>query len=152
MGLATFEYGYFVRAPVEQVYAHLADPASYVGLSPLVISVRDVERSVDNGLIVFRYRSIEQFHFFGVLRYDNRIRVTMTLTRPNAQIVSDVDSPLRVKVRFVFDLRAQDGGTWMQETVTAQSPGIVQGYVVSEAKRVQQERERILKARLEQAG
>ncbi|HVU13797.1 MAG TPA: SRPBCC family protein [Phototrophicaceae bacterium] len=153
MAQETFATRWFIHAPAEDIYAHLADPNHYIGLSPLITAVSDVEQSVDaQGLTVYHYRSVEQFRFFGWLRYDNRLRVTMTLTRPNQQLVSDVDSPLNVHVRFTVDLEPGDGGTWLTETVSAQMPAIVRGYVVREAKWVQEERARILKARMETAG
>lgn len=153
MSSETFEYRYFVNAPVETIYAHLADASSYVGLSPLVIAVSDVQQSSDEqGRALVRYVSVEQFHFLGVLRYDNRIRVTTTLTEPQQQIVSDVDSPFGVKVRFVFDFESEGGGTWVRETITADMPRLLRGFVVSEAKRVQRARAQILRERLERAG
>lgn len=153
MASDSFEYRYFVNAPAEQIYAHLAEPASYVGLSPLVVAVEDIQHSTDaQGRAVMRYLSIERFKFLGFIRYDNRIHVTTTLTQPQRQIVSNVDSPLWVKVKFVFDLQPEDGGTWIHETVSAQMPGLVRGFVIQEAKAVQQARSQILKQRLERAG
>jgi hypothetical protein len=95
------------------------------------------------------YRSVERFKFLGYLRYDNILQVTMTFTEPNRQIVSDVDSPFGVKVRFTFDFEGENGGTWIRETIAATMPGVFKGFVISEAKRVQLERERELKKRLE---
>lgn len=153
MSSATFEYRYFIGAPPAVVYAHLADAASYVGLSPLVVAVRNVEQSADaQGRPVVRYQSVERFRFLGFIRYDNHIAVTTTLTQPQRQLVSDVDSPLAVKLRFVFDFQPADNpgnGTWVQETVTAHMPGLLRGFVVSEAQRVQQARAQILRKRLE---
>ena len=67
------EHAFTVAAPPDAVYAHLADPANYVGLSPLVVDVRDVSR--DDG--VTRYRAVERFPVFGNLSYDNVIAVTL---------------------------------------------------------------------------
>lgn len=150
MANAAFDYRYFVNAPVRKIYQHLVQPENYISLSPLVVAVTDVEQGTDSaGLAFFRYRSVERFHFLGLIRYDNILRVTMTLTQPNQQIVSDVDSPFSVKVRFTFDFQAGDGGTWIQETISAQMPLLVKRFVISEAKRVQLERARILKQRME---
>ena len=44
MAHATFEYRYFIHTSAGQIYAHLAEPTNYIGLSPLVIAVRDIER------------------------------------------------------------------------------------------------------------
>ena len=151
MASETFEYRYFVNAPASRIYEHLTQPENYVGLSPLIIAVSDVQRGTDDaGRAFVRYRSVERFHFLGFIRYDNILRVRMTFTQPDRQIVSDVDSPFSVKVRFTFDFEPGNGGTWIHETISAQMPGIVKGFVISEAKRVQLERERILRSRLEQ--
>lgn len=148
MASGSFEYRYFVAAPAERIYAHLAEPENYIGLSPLVTAVRDIQRSTDaQGNPVVRYLSIESFRFLGVIRYDNPIRVTMTLL-PN-RIISDVDSPFWVKVKFVFELQPEANGTWIHETVNATMPGIVRGFVIQQAQAVQQARAQILKQRLE---
>ncbi len=150
MASKTFAYRYFVKAPAEAIYTHLMEPSSYVGLSPLVTEVRDVQYGTDgHGLNLVRYLSVEQFHFLGFIHYDNLIRVTTTFTQPGQQMISDVDSPAWVKVRFVFDLQPEGAGTWVSETITARTPPLMLGFVVGEATRVQRAREQILKSRLE---
>ena len=150
MAAETFAQRYFIAAPAERIYDHLAQPENYVGLSPLVVAVRDVQTSRDpQGREVQRYLSVERFHFLGFIRYDNLIRVTTTLTQPPAQLISDVDSPMWVRVRFVFDLQPDAEGTWIDETVTAQALLPLLGFVVAEAKRVQVARVQILKTRME---
>ena len=72
------------------------------------------------------------------------------MTQIDSQMVSDVDSPFWVKVRFVYDLQPENGGTWIHETVSAQMPRIVRDFVVSQAQSVQQARARILTTRMEQ--
>ncbi|MGJ3560306.1 SRPBCC family protein [Streptomyces sp. INA 01156] len=62
-----------IAAPPEEVFAHLAEPLHYVGLSPLVVAVRDVRR---NGGTV-NYTAVERFRFLGVLRHDNITDVTL---------------------------------------------------------------------------
>ena len=149
MAVETFAQRYFIPAPAERIYDHLAQPENYVGLSPLVVAVRDVQTSRDpQGREVQRYVSVERFHFLGFIRYDNLIRVTTTLTQPPAQLISEVDSPGWVHVQFVFDLQPDAEGTWIDETVTAQALPPLIGFVVAEAKRVQQARVGILMSRM----
>ncbi|MFE7713220.1 SRPBCC family protein [Streptomyces sp. NPDC057486] len=62
-----------IAAPPEEVFAHLAEPSHYVGLSPLLVAVRDVRRS--GGTV--DYTAVERFRFLGVLRQDNIIDVTL---------------------------------------------------------------------------
>ena len=150
MASATFDYRYFINAPAAHIYAHLADPQNYVGLSPLIVAVSEVETSTNrDGHAVIRYRSIERFHFLGVIPYDNKLKVTMTLSQFNRQIISDVDSPFWTQVRFTFVLEPGDGGTWVTETISARMPLLVKGFVVGEAKRVQLERAHNLRQRME---
>ncbi len=153
MADATFNYRYFIQAEPASIYAHLADPSNYIGLSPLLTHISDVQRGLNSqGRETIRYVSNERFRFAGILTYNNPLRVTLTLTQPNVQLVSEVISTFWVNVRFVFDLQPEDGGTWITETVNAHMPWFERGFVVSEAKRVQQERARILTERMETAS
>jgi ligand-binding SRPBCC domain-containing protein len=149
MALETFQYRYFIQAPVATVYSYLSVPANYIGLSPLVTEVSEVEHGQDaEGHSTLYYEAVETFHFLGFIRYPNRIKVTIVLTQPNRQMINLVDSN-PVHMRFVFDFEAGDGGTWLTETVTANSPALLKGFTVSQAKTVQQARAKTLKQRIE---
>ncbi len=154
MAVETFAQRFFIAAPAERIYDHLAQPQNYVGLSPLVVAVRDIQFSRDPlGREVQHYVSVERFHFLGFIRYDNLIRVTTTLTQPPTQLISEVDSPGWVHMQFVFDLQPDAEGTWIEESVTARMPLPLRGFVVAEAQRVQQALGRILTTRMaESAG
>ncbi|GAA3236611.1 hypothetical protein [Nonomuraea helvata] len=52
---------FHVAAPPSAVLVHLSEPSSYVGLSPLVVEVRDVRR--EPGLS--RFVSVERFRSWG---------------------------------------------------------------------------------------
>jgi ligand-binding SRPBCC domain-containing protein len=148
MATTTWTYRYHINAPVNQIYRHLSDPQSYIGLSPLVVRVYDVVKE-SSGI---HYTSVERFTLLGIMPYDNHIRVHTRFTQPNQEMVSDVVSPFAVKVRFVFHFEAEADGTGLTETVTAQMPALLQGFVVGQAKSVQQARAQILKSRLEDAA
>ncbi len=153
MAVETFAYRYLIAASAAQIYDHLAQPANYVGLSPLIIAVRNLRISADQqGRELQEYDSVERFSVLGLIHYDNLIHVTTTLTQPQAQLISEVESPAWVHVRFVFNLQPDGGKTWVQETVTARMLRPLQPFVVGEAKRVQQERARILTTRMEAKG
>jgi hypothetical protein len=153
MARERFESSYFIDAPVEQVYGYLAEPEYYARLSPLVSEMINLRHGTNaNGQAFFAYDTVEALHFANVIPYNNPIHVTATLTKPNQQIASEVETRFGVKMVFVFDLEAENGGTRIRETVDAESPRLVQGYVVDQAKRVQQARVGILKARLEAAS
>jgi hypothetical protein len=150
MARETFQYCYFIQTPVATVYSYLSVPANYIGLSPLVTEVSDVEQSQDaEGHVILRYEAVETFHFLGFIRYPNRIKVTIVLNQPNQQMINLVESRSIVHIRFVFDFEARDGGTWLTETVTADAPALLKGFVVSQAKTVQQARAQTLKQRVE---
>ncbi|HEX2621020.1 MAG TPA: hypothetical protein VHL11_12755 [Phototrophicaceae bacterium] len=154
MAVATWQYRYFIAAPAAQIYAHLVEPTSYIGLSPLVISVADITTGTDgDGRDFCRYVSVERFHFLKWITYDNPIRVTTTFTQPDREMISEVDSRPGVHVQFIFqfdpDSTGTTAGTWVKETITATTPSVLLNFTVSQAKAVQQARSGILKTRLE---
>ncbi|WP_233196600.1 SRPBCC family protein [Verrucosispora sp. ts21] len=128
---------FLVSSCVDQVFTHLSDPHSYIGLSPLIVAVDDVRTSRDaEGRTVTDYVAVERFRFLRLLRWDNRIRVRMVTTRPGAQLVSDVVSPARVRLRAVVDLTAEETGTRVQERVTATAPALLRRFVTGQARQV----------------
>lgn len=99
------EHSFEIAAPPEEVFAHLAEPSHYVGLSPLVVAVRDVRR--DGGTV--HYTAVERFRFLGVVRHDNLIDVTLAAASDglphSAEVSGEVRSPggVRMSYRFVID-------------------------------------------------
>jgi hypothetical protein len=124
-----------VLRPAGQVFAHLARPDSYVGLSPLVVAVRDVGVFADE----VRYVAVERFRL-GPLRRDNPIRVTMTFPEPGRRIVSEVRSPGRVRLRSTVVLTADGMGTHLSETIRVAFPGPLRALVVGQATKAQNHR------------
>jgi carbon monoxide dehydrogenase subunit G len=147
MPIDRFSTTYAVGAPPAEVWAHLADPHSYVGLSPLVVTVRDV-RPVrdDEGREAVEYVAVERFRW-GPLRWDNPIRVTMT-TPTGRRIVSTVVSPGAVRLESTVDLAGQGTGTEVTETIEVRSPGPLRRFVTGKARSVQAERARELTRRM----
>ncbi|MER7171286.1 SRPBCC family protein [Streptomyces mesophilus] len=131
-----FSHDVTVPAPAARIFAHLADPESYIGLSPLLVAVRDVVTDGDE----VRYVAVERFRVLGPLRWDNPIRVTMTFPEHGRRIVSDVRSPGRVRLTATVDL-AQDGtGTHVRETVRVTYPRPLRPLVIGQATKVQRHR------------
>lgn len=130
---------FHVPAPPDAVRAHLSEPASYIGLSPLVVEVRDVRREA--GLI--HYVSVERFRFLGFLRYDNLIKVTL---RPTEDAVEgEVDSPGGIRLAYRFGLTARDGGTEVTDELRLRAAfGPLLGYAARQARGVQLARAGIL--------
>lgn len=147
MAVETWIHQYAVTAPIAVLFVYLAEPQSYLELSPLVTEVTNIQHGTDStGKSFCRYNSVERFMFAGFIRYDNPIQVTMTLT-PQRQIISDVQAPLNVSVRFVFDLEEKERETTITETITVHMPVILRGYTVQQAKAVQQFRVQTLRTK-----
>jgi hypothetical protein len=146
MPIDRFSVTYTVAAPPAEVFAHLAEPQSYVGLSPLVVLVRDV-RPVrdDRGRDAVEYVAVERFRW-GPLRWDNPIRVTMTAL--DGQVISAVVSPGAVRLDSTVDLAASGTGTEVTETIEVRSPGPLRRFVTGKARSVQTARRTELTRRL----
>ncbi|MBU2667394.1 SRPBCC family protein [Actinoplanes bogorensis] len=127
-----------IAAEPAVIYAHLLDPQSYIGLSPLIVGVRDV-RAADDGRST-AYVAVERFKL-GPFHWDNMIRVTLTGEVPDARVVSDVVSPGAVRLKSVVDLApTADGTTTLTETIETRSPALLRGFVVKQASSVQKSR------------
>ncbi|KDN84627.1 SRPBCC family protein [Kitasatospora cheerisanensis] len=144
---------YEVAAPPAAVLAHLAEPANYLGLSPLLVDVREVRR--EDG--VTHYVAVERFRFLGLLRHDNVIRVTLRTEDarlPDEAVVSgEVASPGGVRMDYRFAVTARgDGGSLVVDTLRLHAPFGLLRYAAGKAGAVQAERGRVLARRLATAG
>lgn len=146
MPIDRFSVTYTVGAPPAEVFAHLTNPQSYVGLSPLVVVVRDVRPVRDDlGRDAVEYVAVERFRW-GPLRWDNPIRVTMTAL--DGQVISSVVSPGAVRLDSTLDLVADGAGTEVTEMIEVRSPGPLRGFVTGKARSVQQARRTELTRRM----
>ncbi|MDG6104310.1 SRPBCC family protein [Dactylosporangium aurantiacum] len=143
MPVDAFAHTFVVAAPPARVYAHLADPRSYVGLSPLVVAVRDVHTDGDR----VSYVALERFRF-----WTNPIRVTMTLDPHAPALVSEVVSPGRVRLRAAVTLAPAGTGTEVTEAITVESPWVLRRYVLRQARAVQLRRAAELTRRMSASG
>ncbi|MEV8503840.1 SRPBCC family protein [Actinoplanes sp. NPDC051475] len=144
MSIDEFRHAFRVAATPGRIYDHLGDPESYVGLSPLVVAVRDVRHT--GGAVA--YVAVERFRL-GPLHWDNPIRVTMTFPDPGRRIVSDVRSPGSVHLVATVDLEPDGEGTRVTEFVTVTSPRVLRRFVIGQARSVQRARARELARRME---
>ncbi|RMI30650.1 SRPBCC family protein [Nocardia stercoris] len=129
---------FVVAAPVEAVYEHLARPENYIGLSPLVVAVENVQEG--------SYVAVERFRFLG-LKYDNRIQVRFH-TAPGKAVWGDVDSPGRVHMDWRFDLTADPDGTHVDDELRLRTPFGLMAFASGQARKVQLARAEILADRL----
>jgi hypothetical protein len=139
-----FSHRVHIAAPPAKIYAYLLDPNSYVGLSPLVVAVRDV-RPDGAGTA---YVAVERFRV-GMFHWDNLIRVTTTGTVPDAQVVSAVISPAAVRLTSTVDLVPDGDGTAVTESVEVRSPWLLRRFVLGQATSVQRARLAELTRRLQ---
>ncbi|GAA3512531.1 hypothetical protein FHR32_000946 [Streptosporangium album] len=143
MPKATLRHTFHVRNTPAALRAHLSQPQSYVGLSPLVVAVRDIRQDGEET----RYTSVERFRFFGLVRYDNLIKVTLRSTPLTVE--GEVDSPGGVRLDYRFVLDEKDGGTEVEDTLVVHAwNGPLLGYAAKKAREVQLARAGILASRL----
>ncbi|MGW9493894.1 SRPBCC family protein [Streptomyces prasinus] len=137
-----------IAAPPEEVFAHLAEPLHYVGLSPLVVAVRDVRR---NGGTV-NYTAVERFRFLGVLRHDNITDVTLAAVPDglphSAEIFGEVRSPGRVRMSYRFVIDRHGAGSVVTDTLHLRTPLGLLRFAASQARAVQRARACVLTDRL----
>jgi hypothetical protein len=136
MSTDRFRHAFRVAAPPAVVYPHLMDPHSYIGLSPLVVAVREIRRPAADTVA---YVAIERFRF-GPLKWDNPIRVTMTGTGPHERVLSDVVSPGWVRLISTVDLVAEGTGTAVTESIELRAPWFLRRFALGQAKNVQRAR------------
>jgi hypothetical protein len=145
---AELKHTFQIAAPPEEVFAHLAEPSHYVGLSPLLVAVRDVRRS--GGTV--HYMAVERFRFLGVLRHDNIIGVTLVAVPDglphSAEISGEVRSPGRVRMNYRFAIDRHEAGSVVTDTLQLRTPPGLLRFAASQAGAVQQARARVLTARL----
>ncbi|RJQ82190.1 SRPBCC family protein [Amycolatopsis panacis] len=135
-----------VAAPPAAVAAHLSDPDNYVGLSPLVVAVRQMT----HGPGPTRYVAVERFRFLGFLRYDNRIAVTLNVDGSEA-LHGRVVSPGGVRIDYRFALRPNDTGTDVTDTLHLHAPFGLLRFAATRAREVQLARGGILADRMANA-
>ncbi|MEW9531714.1 SRPBCC family protein [Microbispora sp. NPDC049125] len=132
-----------IDAAPETVFAHLTTPESYVGLSPLVVAVKDVD-TPEPGVI--RYTAVERFRFLGLITHDNPIRVTLHASALSVR--GEVRSPGGVRMSYRFDMAPDGAGTRVDDRLELSAPWFLIAYAAGQARKVQLARARILAERL----
>ncbi|WP_207206967.1 hypothetical protein [Agromyces binzhouensis] len=89
---------------------HLVEPRNYLGLSPLIVEVRDIA-DVDG---MTQYTAVERFPLPFGRHLDNHIRVTLRredVEPAGLTVGGDVRSPGWVRMRYRFDITASGAGS-----------------------------------------
>ncbi|WP_037570250.1 hypothetical protein [Phaeacidiphilus oryzae] len=139
---------YRLAAGRARVVAHLAEPANYVGLSPLVVAVREV-RAEEDGLV--RYTAVERFRLLGVLRHDNAIEVSLRVSAAGDAVSGEVRSPAGVRMEYRFEVADEPSGgpgCLLTDTLRLRAPFGLLRFAASQAASVQRSRGRVLAERL----
>ncbi|GHJ48123.1 hypothetical protein Cs7R123_54650 [Catellatospora sp. TT07R-123] len=138
MAKAVLEHEWRVDAGLDEVFRHLADPNSYIGLSPLVVTVRDVRMAVDErDRPVLDYIAVERFKFLRKLRWDNPIKVRMRTLPDQGKLAQSVKSPGGVRLESTVELIADGDGTRILERLDLSMPAPLKGFVTGQARSVQ---------------
>ncbi|NUR30291.1 MAG: SRPBCC family protein, partial [Catenulispora sp.] len=118
MALVRLHQTWTVSAPRDEVFIHLANPESYVGMTQFVTRVYDVRTDAD----AVRYVAVERFRLAGVPVWDNHIKVTMRADPAAGVVVQDVDSPAGVRLHSRVELHDAPGGTSVDELIEVTMP------------------------------
>ncbi len=145
----TLEFTVHIQRPVPLVYSHLAQPANFIGLQPLLTSISPIEEFIVHGRPGCRYETVETFRIGPVPLLNNRIRVQTVLTEPDRQIDTIVHSNPNIRLDVQYRFTAVGEETGLVEQMRISAPAWVRGYVVRTARRVQEQTLANLKQRLE---
>ncbi|KQQ93133.1 hypothetical protein ASF62_15460 [Leifsonia sp. Leaf325] len=164
-------HSFSVAAPPAAVVAHLADPHSYLGLSPLIVAVREVH-AVDGRPGVTGYTAVERFSALG-LHYDNLIAVTLAADESDVRrrvVGGNVVSPGGVRLSYRYTIEpvgpstsasgsgassagvtgeaTTDAAARVTDTITVHAPFGLLRFASGQARSVQLSRALILEQRL----
>lgn len=152
MTIKNFAYTIQIDVPPTVIYSHFADPMNYLGLSPLIVEVRQIQHGINAAQKpTCRHEAVELFQL-GWIQHRNVITTTTTFEQQDEIFINEVISPMNVRVRFEVHLAPLNDGqaTRYQEVVTADAPFMLAGFVEKQAKKMQVIRLARLKERLEQ--
>lgn len=142
------QHAFSIAATPTAVFEHLSEPNNYIGLSPLVVEVRDVHTR--DG--VTHYTAVERFRFLGFLKYDNAIKVTLAGETSDAAVRNIgglVVSPGAVTMEYGYEITPDGAGSAIVDTLDLRAPFGLVRFAASRARSVQLSRARILAERLE---
>jgi hypothetical protein len=148
----SFRLSQHIAAPAGRIYAHLSEPASFLGLQPLLIEVTETGRGSNaDGRPTRTFRSVERLRLFGFLPWRNAITTHMTLAQADRRIECEVHSPGGVHLRNAFTLESENGASLVADEVSIDCPRWLTGFVVGEARKAHQRLLLNLKQRMEES-
>jgi hypothetical protein len=145
----SLEFQITIDQPVPIVYAHLADPANFLGLQPLLTSMSSIQEAIVDRRRVCRYETVETFRLGSIPLLHNRIQVETTLTEVDRRIDTRVRSFPNIALQVSYDFVAEGQNTLLTERMEITVARWLAGFVVRQATQAQQQTLANLKARLE---
>jgi len=146
------EFTVHIRCPVSVVYGHLAQPANFIGLQPLLSSISPVHEFSLNNKHGYQYETVETFRIGPMPVLHNRIFVRTILTEPEQQIDSVVRSKPNIRLDVHYQFTPLDDETHLVEQMRISVPVWLSNYVIRTARQVQEQTLANLKHRLETVG
>ncbi|GAA2389951.1 hypothetical protein Cme02nite_74030 [Catellatospora methionotrophica] len=138
MAVAHLAHSWHVDSAPETVFAHLTAPENYIGLSPLIVAVRDVRPGTgERGEPVTDYVAVERFRFLKVLHWDNLIRVRMRVVAPGTALRQSVVSPGGVRLEWTVRLTPDGAGATIDDQMEITMAAPMRGFVTGQARSVQ---------------
>lgn len=142
---ARFEREVTIRAPASRVFAELAEPARFLGLQPLVTSVRELASAPGTR----SFAATERVPIVGPFVLPSRLRVELRPDPAAQRIAFATRAPLGIRLRGAFDVTETAGATRVVESVEVDCAGWLRGFVLPAAIRAQEALLANLKQRLE---
>lgn len=141
-----------IGRPADVVYQHLAEPANFLGLQPLLVQMTPVTRGSAGGRPLLAYETVEAFRLGGVTLAHNRIAVRTLLTRPPHRLDSIVTGAAGLVMLATYELAEAAGATLLRERIAIHLHPALRRGVLAFARRVQRTTLARLKTRLEREG
>lgn len=146
-----FEQKIIISHPCKDVYEHLAEPKSFLGLQPMLTSLEVLpEQQNENGITLRPFYTVETFRWMGIPILNNRIHSTAYLIDPYKKLKHIVLSKPGVEIEFNYDFEEDAGRTHLTQTVyILKTHPILENFVFREMVKAQRALVANLKARLE---
>jgi len=146
-----FKQETFINRPCKDVYEHLAEPGSFLGLQPLLTSLDTLpEQRGEQGILLRPFYTVETFRWLGIPIINNRIHSTAHLVDPYKNLKYVTLSNPGIELEFNYTFEDKEGNTHLTQTVDILkvSP-LLESFVYREMVKAQRAILANLKSRLE---
>lgn len=140
-----FEHEISIAAPLARVFAELAEPMRFLGLQPLLTSVREIAAS--EGARAFE--AMERIRLLGPLSMLSWLRVELHPDAAEGRIRFATRAGLGVRLAGAFSLCSEGSCTRVRQSVELHCAAWLRRFVLPRAMRAQQALLANLKQRLE---